>query len=122
VAYGDYSRDGGAVGMRTLLERRPDIDAVFVGSDLMAAGALQVLREAGRRVPQDVAVGGFDDAGLAATLDPPLTTMRQPLDQIAGEMVRLLIELVEGGEPAAVTLPTSLVVRASTGSVPPTPS
>ena len=119
VAYGDYSRDGGALAMRTLLDRRPDLDAVFVGSDLMAAGALQVLREAGRRVPQDVAVGGFDDSGLAATLDPPLTTMRQPLDQIAGEMVRLLIELVEGGEPAAVTLPTSLVVRASTGSAPP---
>ena len=117
VAHGDYSRDGGAAGMRTLLERRPDLDAVFVGSDLMAAGALQVLREAGRRVPQDVAVGGFDDAGLAATLDPPLTTMRQPLERIAGEMVRLLVELVEGGEPAAVTLPTSLVVRASTGSV-----
>ena len=122
VAHADYSRDGGAAGMRTLLERRPDLDAVFVGSDLMAAGALQVLREAGRRVPQDVAVGGFDDSGLAATLDPPLTTMRQPLERIAGEMVRLLIELVEGGEPAAVTLPTSLVVRASTGSVAPTPS
>src|SRR6478736_2323776 len=93
VAHADYSRDGGAVAMRMLLE-------------------------AGRRVPQDVAVGGFDDSGLAATLDPPLTTVRQPLDQIAGEMVRLLIELVEGGEPAPVTLPTSLVVRASTGAVP----
>ena len=66
---------------------------------------------------QRVAVGGFDDSGLAATLDPPLTTMRQPLERIAGEMVRLLIDLVEGGEPAAVTLPTSLVVRASTGPV-----
>jgi len=121
VAHADYTRDGGQEGMRTLLERRPDLDAVFVGSDLMAAGALQVLREAGRRVPQDVAVGGFDDSGLAATLDPPLTTMRQPLMRIAGEMVRLLIELVEGGEPAAVTLPTSLVVRASTGLVAPTP-
>ena len=119
MAHGDYTREGGAAAMRTLLERRPDLDAVFVGSDLMAAGALQALREAGRRVPQDVAVGGFDDSGLAATLDPPLTTMRQPLDQIAGEMVRLLVELVEGGEPAPVTLPTSLVVRASTASVPP---
>ena len=119
VAHGDYTREGGAAAMRTLLERRPDLDAVFVGSDLLAAGALQALREAGRRVPQDVAVGGFDDSGLAATLDPPLTTMRQPLDQIAGEMVRLLVELVEGGEPAPVTLPTSLVVRASTGPVPP---
>lgn len=114
VAYGDYSRDGGAAGMRTLLGRRPDLDAVFVGSDLMASGALQVLRESGKHVPTDVAVGGFDDSGLAGTLDPPLTTMRQPLERIAVEMVRLLIELVAGGEPAAITLPTSLVVRAST--------
>jgi DNA-binding LacI/PurR family transcriptional regulator len=113
VAHGDYSRDGGAAGMRALLERRPDLDAVFVGSDLMAAGALQVLREAGRHVPSDVAVGGFDDSGLAGTLDPPLTTIRQPLERISIEMVRLLIDVVEGGERAAITLPTSLVIRAS---------
>ena len=113
VAHGDYSREGGAAAMRSLLSQRPDLDAVFVGSDLMAAGALQVLREAGRSVPTDVAVGGFDDSGLAATLDPPLTTMRQPLERISAEMVRLLIEVIEGAEPAAITLPTSLVVRAS---------
>ncbi len=113
VEVGDYSREGGAQAMRVLLERRPDLDAVFVGSDLMAAGALQVLRESGRSVPGDVAVGGFDDSGLAATLDPPLTTMRQPLERISAEMVRLLIEVIEGAEPAAITLPTSLVVRST---------
>jgi len=64
-------------------------------------------------VPDDVAVGGFDDSGLAATLDPALTTMRQPFERISTEMVRLLLEVVEGAEPAAITLPTSLVVRAS---------
>jgi DNA-binding LacI/PurR family transcriptional regulator len=102
VAHGDYSRDGGAAGMRTLLERRPDLDAVFVASDLMASGALQVLREAGRRVPQDVAVGGFDDSGLAASLDPPLTTMRQP----RAELGRLAAEdLLARMRPDALDLP-----------------
>jgi len=113
VSHGDYTRAGGAAAMRELLQRRPDLDAVFVASDLMAAGAMQVLRESGRRVPDDVAIGGFDDSGLAATLDPALTTMHQPLERIAGEMVRLLLEVVEGGDPAAITLPTPLVVRAS---------
>jgi DNA-binding LacI/PurR family transcriptional regulator len=113
VAHGDYSRASGQVAMRELLDRRPDLDAVFVASDLMAAGALVALREAGRSVPGDVAVGGFDDSGLAATLEPGLTTMRQPFERIASEMVRLLLEVVEGAEPARITLPTSLVERAS---------
>ncbi|HYQ75259.1 LacI family DNA-binding transcriptional regulator [Cellulomonas sp.] len=113
VAHGDYSRASGQAAMRELLDRRPDLDAVFVASDLMAAGALVALREAGRSVPGDVAVGGFDDSGLAATLEPGLTTMRQPFERIASEMVRLLLEVVEGAEPARITLPTSLVERAS---------
>lgn len=114
VAHGDYTRDGGERAMRELLGRRPDLDAVFVASDLMASGALIALRVAGRRVPQDVAVGGFDDSGLAATLEPPLTTMRQPFERIATEMVRLLLAVIEGEQPAAITLPTTLVPRAST--------
>lgn len=114
VAHGDYTRAGGERAMEELLRRRPDLDAVFVGSDLMAAGALAALAAAGRRVPEDVAVGGFDDSGLAATLQPPLTTMRQPFERIAQEMIRLLLEVVEGQQPAAITLPTSLVERAST--------
>ena len=99
--------------MRELLERRPDLDAVFVALRPHGRGRPAVLREAGRTVPGDVAVGGFDDSGLAATLDPPLTTMRQPFERISAEMVRLLLEVIEGAEPAAITLPTSLVVRAS---------
>jgi DNA-binding LacI/PurR family transcriptional regulator len=114
VVHGDYTRAGGERAMQALLERRPDVDAVFVASDLMAAGALTALARAGRRVPEDVAVGGFDDSGLAATLQPPLTTMRQPFERIAYEMVRLLVEVVEGQEIAAVIVPTTLVVRAST--------
>lgn len=114
VVHGDYTRAGGERAMQALIERRPDVDAVFVASDLMAAGALTTLARSGRRVPEDVAVGGFDDSGLAATLQPPLTTMRQPLERIAHEMVRLLVEVVDGQEIAAVIVPTTLVVRAST--------
>jgi DNA-binding LacI/PurR family transcriptional regulator len=73
-----------------------------------------VLADSGRTVPDDVAVGGFDDAGVAVTVNPHLTTMRQPFERISAEMVRLLLEVVEGHAPAAVTLPASLVERAST--------
>jgi len=114
VQHGDYTQAGGGAAMRTLLAESPDLDAVFVASDLMAAGALAVLREAGRRVPDDVLVGGFDDAGVAETLNPPLTTMRQPFDRISTEMVRLLLARIEGGGDATVTLPTTLIPRAST--------
>jgi len=114
VAHGDYSRESGRLAMLELLERCPDIDAVFVASDLMAAGALVALQAEGRRVPEDIAVGGFDDSGVAAALHPPLTTMRQPFARISAEMVRLLLDVIDGEEPAAITLQTSLVERAST--------
>ena len=99
--------------MTRLLERHPDIDAVFAASDLMASGAIGVLRRAGLRVPDDIAVAGFDDSGLAATHEPPITTMRQPWDQISAEMVSLLLDVIDGGPRRAITLPTELVVRAS---------
>lgn len=114
VAYGDYSRASGQAAMAELLTRGMPLDAVFVASDLMASGAMTALREAGLSIPGDVAVAGFDDSGLAATLDPPLTTMHQPFDRIAEEMVRILLDVVGGELPAAVTLPTTLVQRAST--------
>lgn len=114
VEHGDYSRASGRRAMAALLERRPDLDAVFVASDLMASGALTALREHGRRVPEDVAVGGFDDSGLAETLHPALTTMRQPFGRISAEMVRLLLAVADGEQPASITVPTKLVVRDST--------
>lgn len=114
VAHGDYSRLGGQRAMAELLAARPEIDAVFVASDLMAAGALATLATQGRRVPEDVAVGGFDDSWLAATLVPALTTMRQPFERISSEMVRVLGEVINGEQPATVILPTTLVRRDST--------
>jgi DNA-binding LacI/PurR family transcriptional regulator len=80
----------------------------------MAAGAFTALREAGRTVPTDVAVGGFDDSTLATSLEPPLSTVHQPLERISEEMVRLLLECVEGKEPVSITVPTRLVLRQST--------
>ena len=74
---------------------------------------MTTLRRNGKRVPQDVAVAGFDDSGLAATLEPPLTTMRQPFDQVSDNMVDLLLRVIDGQEPASVVLPTLLVVRES---------
>jgi DNA-binding LacI/PurR family transcriptional regulator len=114
VAVGDFTRESGAAAMRHLLDDDPTLDAVFVASDLMADGALRTLREAGRRVPDDVAVIGFDDADFARYTDPPLTTVRQPIIDIGREMVRLLLRLAEG-EPVehALILPTHLVVRDS---------
>jgi DNA-binding LacI/PurR family transcriptional regulator len=114
VAVGDFTRESGAVAMRQLLDDDPALDAVFVASDLMAHGALRTLREAGRRVPDDVAVIGFDDIEMARYTDPPLTTVRQPIKEIGRVMTRQLLRLAAGEhvEPAVV-LPTELIVRES---------
>jgi len=115
VVEADFSREGGAAATRALLGRRPELDGLFVASDLMALGALDALRAAGRRVPGDVAVVGFDDTELARSADPPLTTVRQPIERLGREMARLLLAQIEAGAPpAGVVLRTELVVRDST--------
>ncbi|MFJ5708537.1 LacI family DNA-binding transcriptional regulator [Streptomyces sp. NPDC093105] len=113
IVTGDYSRASGAEAARTLLERAPDTDAVFVASDLMAQGVLDALARAGKRVPEDIAVGGFDDSPAAHDAQPPLTTIRQPWDRISAEMVRTLLARIAGEDPATVILPTELVIRDS---------
>ena len=115
-ASGDFTIEGGAQAMRALLDRRPDLDAVFAASDLMAAGALGVLRAAGRRVPEDVAIVGFDDSPIAVTADPPLTSVRQPIEEMGRELVRLLLTDLRARTTVQrhVILATRLVVRAST--------
>jgi LacI family transcriptional regulator len=102
--------------MTTLLELPEPPTAVFAASDLMAAGAAGVVSRAGLRVPQDVAVVGFDDIFLAALTEPPLTTLRQDklgLGAAAGEALVALME-EDGDAQAAATLPVELVVRGST--------
>jgi DNA-binding LacI/PurR family transcriptional regulator len=113
VAARDWSHAAGEAAMTELLAASPDLDAVFVGSDLLAAGGLAVLRRAGRSVPDDVAVGGFDDSPVAVTTEPPLTTVRQPLDVIGAHMVRVLYGLLDGEPPVNIVVPTNLVERGS---------
>ncbi len=118
-AIADFSQAGGAEAMRGLLSSRPDLDAVFAASDLMAAGAIQVLRAAGRRVPEDVAVVGYDDSSVAESTEPPLTSVRQPIEEMGAEMVRLLVEHTSHPDavPRTVILATQLVTRRSSEGV-----
>ena len=113
VEEGSYERSAGDAAMTRLLDRAPDIDAVFAASDVMAVGAIEALRRAGRRVPEDVAVAGFDDSGLAENLRPPLTTMRQPWPEISATMVDMLVDIIAGNPRESVLLPTTLVERES---------
>lgn len=117
IAQADFTYEGGTAAMRRLLEASPDLDAVFAASDLMAAGALSVLRGAGRAVPEAVAVVGFDDSPLAAATEPSLTSVRQPIEEMGRELVRLLVESIERGHRATrrVLLSTELVPRGSSG-------
>jgi LacI family transcriptional regulator len=116
IVQGDFSEAGGYDAMRQLLPHRPD--AVFAASDIMAVGAMRAIREAGLRVPEDIAVAGFDDMPFAARNDPPLTTIRQPIHRTGGLAAETLIDLIE--KPASPTrrviLPAELVVRTSCGS------
>ncbi|MGW0394074.1 LacI family DNA-binding transcriptional regulator [Streptomyces sp. NPDC003042] len=115
IAAGDFTEDGGRRAMRELLERCPALDAVFAASDVMAAGARRELRAAGRRIPQDVALVGFDDSVVARHMDPPLTSVRQPIEEMGRTMAQVLLATIAGEEPGerAVVLPTELIVRES---------
>jgi DNA-binding LacI/PurR family transcriptional regulator len=113
---GDFTMASGDRATTALLDRVPDLDAVFAASDMMAAGALRALRAAGRVIPDDVAVVGFDDnPNLAPAMDPPLTSVHQdPREQIR-QMVRRLMSLLAGDKVAADTtvLPVTLTLRDS---------
>jgi DNA-binding LacI/PurR family transcriptional regulator len=115
VEAGDFTVVGAVAAMRRLLERETEIDGLFVASDLMAVGAISVLRESGRRIPEDVAVVGFDDSPAAISGEIPLTTVRQPSTEMGFTMADALIRLLAGEAdvPRHNILPTSLVVRAS---------
>lgn len=122
VAHGDFTAESGERAMNELLDRCPDLDAVFAGSDLMATGALRALRARGRRVPQDVAVVGYDDMDQAAWAEPPLTTVHQDVEEMGRIMASLLLRRLSpppdsdgpADPPAPVVTPARLVIRAST--------
>ncbi len=114
VAYGDWSQASGVHAMWRLLDQRPALDAVFVASDIMAVGALHALRRAGRRVPEDVALVGFDDLALAQQTRPQLTTVRQPIEQFGTLAAQRLLAAMNGDDgDEATVLPTTLVPRES---------
>lgn len=113
---GDFSTESGQAAMAALLERVPDLDGVFVANDLMALGAIKVLADAGRSVPDDVALVGFDDVDAARTSTPSLTTVAQPMSDIGRRMAELLLQQLKDGTddgPVHEVLPTTLVVRDS---------
>ncbi|MFC0113858.1 LacI family DNA-binding transcriptional regulator [Kibdelosporangium aridum] len=112
---GNFTRESGAAAMEQLIAEYPDVDGVFIASDLMAEGALPVLRKHGRRVPDDIAVVGFDDSSAALSCDPPLTTVRQPVEDMAAEMARQLLRQIDRVDTPirSVIFEPILVVRQS---------
>lgn len=117
IADGEFSEAGGYVAMRRLLPQHPD--AVFAASDTMAVGALRAIREHGLRIPDDLALVGFDDMPFAANTTPPLTTIRQPVTRTGAIAAETLIDLVEHPQqpPRRILLPTELVIRQSCGAL-----
>lgn len=117
-ADGGFTREGGYDAARALIERHPETDAMFVACDLMAAGAVQAITATGRRVPDDIAVIGFDDSIAAACANPPLSTMRLPVEQMAADATRMLLS----GDPESGyhrRYPLELILRESTQGRPP---
>ena len=116
VEHGDSDREGGEMAMARLLARGERIDAVFAATDAMAVGALWVLQVVGRRVPDDVAVIGFDDLPVASATRPALSSVRQPFEEMGREMSRAVVNLLaDGGSgPRQVTLSPELTPREST--------
>src|SRR5258708_38083379 len=119
VTDSDFKESGGASAMTKLLAADPRLDAVFAANDVMAFGAMRALRSAGRRVPDDVAVVGFDDIPASAMTHPPLTTVRQPLYEM-GRTAASMVMAAVGGDSIAkrIELPTTLVIRDSRGGTP----
>ena len=115
IVPGDYTREGGRKGMRILFDLMDPPTAVFCANDLSALGALEVARQKGFRVPEDISIVGFDDIDEAAHASPPLTTIRQPPDYVGTITAETLIERLKGREkPARVYIQGSFIVREST--------
>ena len=114
---GDFDQATARDAVERFISAGGEFDAVFAASDAMALGAMTAIRRADRRIPQDVAVVGYDDSALALSSDPPLSSVRQPIEEMGREMARaLLAQLGRSREvPRSVVLATELVVRGSSG-------
>ena len=115
VASGDFTQLGGGVATRKLLSQHPDVDAVFAASDLMAAGAIDELTRSGYRVPEDVAVMGFDNFPVAESTHPPLSTVDHPVVEMARAAGRMLLAQIDGTavDPDPLMFTPQLVLRES---------
>lgn len=120
ICSGDFQEEGGYRCMQQLLKTVPQLEAVFIASDLMTMGAIRAIRAEGKEVPGDIAVVGFDDIPLSAFFNPPLTTVRQPIARMGALACRLLLQEIRGEEilERKVILRPELVVRASTAPHP----
>jgi DNA-binding LacI/PurR family transcriptional regulator len=113
VTYAEYCSEEGAQAMEHLLAQSPDLDAVFVNSDLNAIAAIKVIRQCGKRVPEDIAVVGYDDLSVASYNQPSLTTIRQNIPLAGKLLAQNLIQFLKTGVVSQVTMPVELVVRQS---------
>lgn len=115
VVDGDYSMLGGARAMREVLASYPEVDGVFVASDLMTSGAMPVVLERGLRIPDDIALVGYDDSPAVEACEIPLTTVRQPSEEMGREMADILLGVLSGDtdRPRTTIMPTTLIVRES---------
>ena len=102
--------------IRNFLEKEKDFDAVVCSSDVMALSAIATFRELGLRIPEDVAITGYDDIALAAYSSPPLTTVRQNIQQAGKVLVESVLGLINGEEVGDTTLTSELVIRKSSGA------
>jgi DNA-binding LacI/PurR family transcriptional regulator len=113
IEYGDFSNTSGAEAIKRLLKKSPELDAVFVNSDLMAIAAMDAIREDGKRVPEDIAVVGYDDLSIAEHSNPPLTTIRQNIPLAGKLLAQNLIQYLESGMATQASIPVELIVRKS---------
>jgi len=113
----DPSEAAGHGAVLELAARNAEFDAVFAASDVAAIGAMHALQQAGRSVPQDVAIVGFDDIAVASLSSPPLTTVRQDARAAAEALVEALLRAIESGDAENRLLPVKLIVRESSGGV-----
>lgn len=114
VAQGDWSRDAGYNGAMKLIAKNPELDAIFCSNDVMAFGAIAALQEAGKAVPQDVSVIGFDDSYLAQNSHPGLTSVRQDIGGLGMEAAKMILAILRGEEVHSEILPCELVIRETT--------
>jgi DNA-binding LacI/PurR family transcriptional regulator len=113
IVHADFTSASARTCMQTLLDQAPDLDAVFVNSDVMAVAGMDVIHESGRRVPEDVAVIGYDNLSIAALSQPPLTTISQNIPTVGRLLAENLIQYLQKGIVTNVTVPVDLVIRKS---------